>query len=115
MAFFLVVFTSFEFVLFTLDRSSLSLFFSYLQLGKRGFFSLPKTDQEKATTPSAAVILPLWVTKKVQEKLLYSLIESGVPSLVYLPQIVRLYRHFFFIFSWGSVAFFSSPLQRMLR
>ena len=64
--------TWFEFVIFTSDRSSLWPFFCIFCW----------RSKKRSRTPSDTEISPFWSIKKVQEKvLLYSSIESGVPSL----------------------------------
>ena len=50
-------------------------------------------SKKRSRIPSAAVISPLLVTKECKKKsfYLYSLIESGVPSLVHLPRVTIFY------------------------
>ena len=61
------------------------------------------------------LVCHFWSLKCTRKStLLFSSVESGVPSLSYLPQIVRFVAHFFRIFSWGILALFFSPLQRAL-
>ena len=85
-----------NFSIFASNRSSLSPFFSYLQLGKHGLFLFQKNCSH---TPSAVVISPLLVAKKYKKKRFYIGHDIFAGSLAYLPQNVRLCRHFFRIFS----------------
>ena len=116
MALFFVVFTLFEFFVFTSDHSCLLPFFSYLQFGKRGpFLCRIYIVWICCFYFRSFVFVAIFFVSSVWEAWPFSLSYLRCLNLLFLLQIIRVCCHFFRIFSWGSLAFFSSPLQRALR